>query len=148
MVGNKILYNFQYEDVLFLFHFNLLVIYLYCLYFHLVPLSYLYFPLYYYTSHNLKVCVCYFLSIFCFFPSKTIKKCFSFHLKSSFRPQGIKIFVIFLLPFHTFQILKDKWNWIVYDVMNWLAQICSCNYWNNPETALYYTIKLSQIMYN
>ena len=34
-------------------------------------------------------------------PSKTIKKCFLFHLKSS-------SFVLFLLPFHTYQIQKDK----------------------------------------
>ena len=36
-------------------------------------------------------------------PSKTMKS-FLFYLKSSFRPQDIHIFVIFSLPFHTFQI--------------------------------------------
>ena len=42
------------------------------------------------------------------YPSKTVKKCFLFHLKSSFRSQDIQIFVIFPLPFHTFQIQRNK----------------------------------------
>ena len=40
-------------------------------------------------------------------PSKTMKNVF-FHLKSFFCSQGIHIFVILFLPFHTFQIQKDK----------------------------------------
>ena len=40
--------------------------------------------------------------------------------KSSFRSQDIEIFVIFSLPFQTFQILKDKWKWNN-DVMSWLV---------------------------
>ena len=43
-------------------------------------------------------------------PLKTMKF-FLFHLKSSFHSQDIQIFVIFSLPFHTFQIQKDKWKW-------------------------------------
>ena len=39
------------------------------------------------------------------------EKYFLFHPKSSFRSQDIQIFVIFPLPFHTFQIQKDKWKW-------------------------------------
>ena len=35
---------------------------------------------------------------------------FYFNLKSSFRSEDIQIFVIFSLPFHTFQIQKDKWK--------------------------------------
>ena len=31
-----------------------------------------------------------------------------FHLKSSFRSRDIQIFVFFSLPFHIFQIQKDK----------------------------------------
>ena len=46
------------------------------------------------------------------------EKCFLFHLKSSFRSQDIDIFVIPALPFHTFQNKKDKWNGIIYDVIN------------------------------
>ena len=61
----------------------------------------------------LKACVCYFHEIFIFSPndspSKT-EKCFLFHLKSSFRSRDIQIFVVFSLPFHTFQIEKDKWK--------------------------------------
>ena len=64
---------------------------------------------------KVKACVCYFHQIFIFSqndsPSKTVKKCFLFHLKSSFRSRDIQIFVIFYLPFHTFQIQKDKWKW-------------------------------------
>ena len=43
-------------------------------------------------------------------PSKTMKKCFLFHLKSSFCSRGIQIFVIFSL-FQSFQIQKGKWKW-------------------------------------
>ena len=49
-----------------------------------------------------------------------MKNVFLFHVKSSFRSQDIQIFVIFSLPFHTFQLQKDKWKWNN-DVMNWLA---------------------------
>ena len=42
-------------------------------------------------------------------PSKTVKNVFYlFHLKSSFRSRDIELFVIFSLPFHTFQIQRDK----------------------------------------
>ena len=44
-------------------------------------------------------------------PSKTVQNVFLFHLKSSFRSLDIQIFVIFPLPFHTFQIQKNKWKW-------------------------------------
>ena len=47
---------------------------------------------------------------FCFF-TKNCEKYFSFHLKSSFYSRDIQMFVIFSLPFHTFQIQKDVWNW-------------------------------------
>ena len=43
-------------------------------------------------------------------PLKTIK-CFLFHLKSSFGSGYTQIFVVFSLPFHIFQIQKDKWRW-------------------------------------
>ena len=62
---------------------------------------------------TLQVCVHYFLSIFYFFtkwyPFKNYEKCFLLHLKSSLRSR--EIFVFFSLPFHTFQIQKDKWKW-------------------------------------
>ena len=61
-----------------------------------------------------KACVHYFLSFF--FPTrwqpfKNYEKCLLLHLKSSFRSQDIQIFLIFSLPFHTFQTQKDKWEW-------------------------------------
>ena len=43
-------------------------------------------------------------------PSKT-EKCFLFHLKNSFLSRDIQFFVIFSLPFHAFQIQKNKWKW-------------------------------------
>ena len=43
-------------------------------------------------------------------PFKNYEKWFSLHLKSSFRSRDIQIFVIFTLPFHTFQIQKHKWK--------------------------------------
>ena len=42
---------------------------------------------------------------------KTIKNVFLFHLKSSLRFGDFQFFIIFSLPFHTFQIQKDKWKW-------------------------------------
>ena len=41
-------------------------------------------------------------------PSKSMKNVFLYHLKGSFRSQDIQIFVVFFLPFHTFQIQKGK----------------------------------------
>ena len=63
-----------------------------------------------------RACVHYFYQFLFFFssndrPSKSIKKCFLFHLKSSFCSQDIQTFVIFSLPFHNFQIQKGKWKW-------------------------------------
>ena len=64
---------------------------------------------------NIKACVRYFLSNFYFSlndsPSKTMKNVFLFHRKSSFRFRDIQFFVIFSLPFYTFQIQKDKQKW-------------------------------------
>ena len=42
---------------------------------------------------------------------KRFEKCFSFHLKSFFHSWDIQIFVIFPLPFYTFEIQKNKWKW-------------------------------------
>ena len=44
-------------------------------------------------------------------PFKNYEKCFLFHLKTSFRSRDIQIFVIFSLPFQTFQIQKGKGKW-------------------------------------
>ena len=52
----------------------------------------------------------------------------------------------FSVPFHNFKIQKDKCE-IIYDVMNWLAQISRCKFWNNPKNALYYIIKLGQVIH-
>ena len=67
------------------------------------------------VAHHLKLVSAIFYCFFYFFtkwqPFKNYKKCFLFHLQGSFHSQDIQIFVIFSLPFHTFQIQKDKWNW-------------------------------------
>ena len=42
---------------------------------------------------------------------------------------------------------RANWSGIIYDVVNWLAWICRCNFQNNSKTALYYNIKLGQIIY-
>ena len=67
------------------------------------------------VENMFKACVRYFLSNFYFIlffdsPLNT-KICFLFHLKSSNRSRDIQISVFFSLPFHTFQIQKDKWKW-------------------------------------
>ena len=63
---------------------------------------------------NLKLVSAIFLSNFYFSPndspSKTMKNIL-FHLKRTFRSQDIQIFVIFSLPFQTFQIQKGKRKW-------------------------------------
>ena len=57
--------------------------------------------------------VCYFLSNFYLFtkwwPFRNYKKCFLFHLKSSFRSRFIQFLVIFSLPLHKSKF-KCKWN--------------------------------------
>ena len=74
-----------------------------------------------------KACICYFHQIFSFWPndspSKT-EKCLLFHLKSSFRPGDIQIFVFLFFPLflplgHCF----GEWSKInlqVHDIINWL----------------------------
>ena len=68
-------------------------------------------------------CVHYILSNFYFFikwkPFKNHEKCFLFDLKSSFCSQDIQFLVFFSLPFHTFQIQKDKWKWN--SLMSWIS---------------------------
>ena len=64
----------------------------------------------YFSIQYLKACVCYFWSIFYFFIQK-IWIFFKFYLKSSFHSWDIRIFVIFSLPFHTFQIQKKELKW-------------------------------------
>ena len=62
-----------------------------------------------------------FYHFFIFSPNETFKnyeKCFLFHLKSSFHPRHIQIFVIFSLPFRTFEIQKGNGSGIIYDVTN------------------------------
>ena len=62
---------------------------------------------------TLKLMSAIFYQIFIFSPNdsplKTMKNVL-FHLKSYVRSQDIQIFVIFFLPFHTFQIQKGKWK--------------------------------------
>ena len=63
---------------------------------------------------SLKLVSAIFCQIFIFSPydnpSKTVKW-FLFHLKGFFRSRDIQIFLIFPLPFHTFQIQKNKFKW-------------------------------------
>ena len=70
------------------------------------------------NPEHIKACVLYFLSNLYFFtkwqPFKNCEKCFLFdlfNLKSFFSSRDIQIFIIFPLPFHTFQIQKNKWKW-------------------------------------
>ena len=66
-------------------------------------------------KENLKLVCVIFYQIFIFLsnerPSKAMKNVFLFHLKSSFCSRDIKNYVIFSLPFHTFQVQKGKWKW-------------------------------------
>ena len=57
-------------------------------------------------------------------------------------------FLQFFPSFPNFSRFKRaNWSGIIYDVVNWLAWICRCNFQNNSKTALYYNIKLGQIIY-
>ena len=62
----------------------------------------------------LKLLFAIFYQIFIFSPNdrplKT-EKCFLFHQKNSFHSRDNQIFVFFSLPFHAFQIQKNKWKW-------------------------------------
>ena len=51
-------------------------------------------------------------------------KLFLFHLKSCFRSWNIQIFVIFSLPFHTFQIQPNRLVWDIYCAH---AYLCHCD---------------------
>ena len=66
-------------------------------------------------SSSLKLVPAIFYQFFIFSPndspSESVKNVFLFHLKISFRSQDIQVFEVFSLPFHTFQIQKDKWKW-------------------------------------
>ena len=61
---------------------------------------------------DFKACVHYFFLTFIFplndSASRTTKNVFLFHLKISFHSRDIQNFVIFSLPFQTFQTKKDK----------------------------------------
>ena len=82
-------------------------------------------------------------------PSKT-EKCFLFHLKKLFSFSRYSIFCNFFTCFpHFSRYKRANGCGIINDVMNWLAYIISRhNFWNNSATALYYIIKLGQIIYN
>ena len=81
-----------------------------------------------------------FFIIFLFFHQmlalQKIYKCFLLHLKSSFCSRNV-----YILEF-------TNGGEVIYDVMNWLAQNCRCNFKNNSKTDLYYIIKLGQIICN
>ena len=75
-----------------------------------------------------KDCVCYFRQFFIFSPndslSKTVKKCFLFHLKSSFHSRDIQFFVFLSVPCflpvdHCFRGWS-KFNLKVHDAINCL----------------------------
>ena len=90
-----------------------------------------------------------FHQIFIFSPNESLRnyeKCFFFYLKSPFHSQDVQIFVIFPLLFHTSSIVKYKWEWNNYNVMNWLAQISRCHFWNNQKP--FYINKLGRIIHN
>ena len=52
-------------------------------------------------TKNLSLCALFFMKFLFFHQMK----------KFSFHSRDIQIFVIFSLPFNTFQIHKDKWKW-------------------------------------
>ena len=67
------------------------------------------------TAQNLEssiqACVRYFYQIFIFSPNDSPSKTIKNVLLCSFRSRDIQIFVIFSLPFYTFQIQMEKWKW-------------------------------------
>ena len=79
-------------------------------------------------------------------PFKNYEKCFLFHLKMYFRSRDIQIFVIFSFLSTLSRFKRTNESGIIYNVMNWLARICRCNFSNNSKTALHYIIKLGQII--
>ena len=65
-------------------------------------------------------------------PSKTMKNIFYFIGKALFVLEIFKF--LWFFPFLTklSRFKKTNWSGIIY-VMNWLAQICRCNFWYNSE---------------
>ena len=80
-------------------------------------------------------------------PTKTMKNAFLFHLRSS-HSQGIQFFVIFPFLSTLLRFKRANESRIIYDFLNWLAWISRYNFWNNWKTALYYIIKLGQVIYH
>ena len=63
---------------------------------------------------KLKLCPLFFIKFLFFHQMIGLQKLWKMFLissKISFRSQDIQIFVTLSLPFHTFQIQKDKWKW-------------------------------------
>ena len=78
-----------------------------------------------------------FCQMFIFSPnncfSKTMKNVFNFIEKTVFILQDIKIFVIFSFFSTLFRFKRKNGSGIIHDDMNWLAQICKSNFWNNSK---------------
>ena len=66
------------------------------------------------------------------------KKLFSFSKYSKKIPLLLQVF----------QIQKGNLKWNNLYIMNWLAWISICNFWNNSKTALYHIIKLGQVIHH
>ena len=77
---------------------------------------------------NLKACVRYFLSNFCLSPndspSKNVKKCFLFHLKSSSRSRDIRVFCLplFFSLSATALVVDPRKILKVYDAINCISK--------------------------
>ena len=81
-------------------------------------------------------------------PSKT-EKMFFISSKKLFSFPRCSFYCIFFSSFRLFSRFKrTNGSGIINDAMHWLAYIYRCNFWNNSKTAVYYTTKLGQIIYN
>ena len=71
------------------------------------------------------------------------------HLKSSIRSGDNQIFVIFPFLSTLPRFKKTNWSGIIYDDLHKFADVNIVHVDGiNQKTALYYTIKLGQIIYN
>ena len=101
--------------------------------------------------HDFQACVRYIYQFFTFSPNdnplKTIKNVFYFIKKALFVLKILKLLQFFSsLSSKLSKVKRKNGNGIHYDVTNWFALICRCKFWNNSKSALYFIIKLGQII--
>ena len=78
--------------------------------------------------------------------SSKIMENFLFNLSSSFCSLDIYMLVIFPFLYALSRFKRTNESGIIFDVMNWLAQLRRCNFWNHSKTTWYCIINFCQVI--